>query len=692
MPTLFLVALLCLSLPGSGIREAVGAEPSTPPAVAGVRGGAEYSKAEAAFFAKRWPEAEELFRRFIGSYPGSVLLPDAFLRLAEILLRRGNESASYHILNGVLSAPVIAEETRTHARLILAGVLLDLKRREEALGEIAATDDSPLSGSDEAQRNLLRARIRLEENDPAGALEFLAQAIGKTPSQGEGGDPLGELWARAAGGLSDLPPLEKLLAMPLPGDLSGYLEARRAILLDEAGRWVESREAAEAFLEKRPDHPEAGRIRELSRLVSARLEVDLGSVGLLLPLTGRYGPIGRQASNGVELAAMEIDLSRMRAPLQIVIRDTQGDPDKTVEGLDDLFFNKHVAVVIGPILSVAAEAAVKRADELGVPLITLTRKEGLTESKTFAFRNFPSLSKQIRALVRHAYRVKGCRKFAILAPYTPPGFEMKNLFWDELDRFGLPVVGMEYYGKDQTDFRRKIGNLIGLGRLDARAYQSRKLLKFKGYKPYTAVRLFGGVLERLAQRLAGGPAFSAEDGGEPSGEGEKAGRKKKKEDRGPPPVVDFDALFLPDHAKNTALIAPQLDFNDVLGVQLLGTEQWNRPDLAEKVGRYMEGAVFVSDYLPGDPTDPASLESRYASFYQSDLTIFSQKAHESLMIAVSALQDEKIVDRRSLRKSLVWSGAGSAPRDGYSIFDEEGEDAREPFILTIEHNKITLVR
>ncbi len=52
-----------------------------------------------------------------------------------------------------------------------------------------------------------------------------------------------------------------------------------------------------------------------------------------------------------------------------------------------------------------------------------------------------------------------------------------------------------------------------------------------------------------------------------------------------PPIVDFDALFIPESHEKVVLIAPQLAFHEAVGARLLGASGWYHPDLV-KIGRH----------------------------------------------------------------------------------------------------------
>ena len=76
----------------------------------------------------------------------------------------------------------------------------------------------------------------------------------------------------------------------------------------------------------------------------------------------------------------------------------------------------------------------------------------------------------------------------------------------------------------------------------------------------------------------------------------------------PQPVINFQALYIPDGPERVGMLAPQLAYYDVTGVTLLGTSLWHDPRLVEVAGRYLSGCVFP------DAFDPQSKEPEVLDF------------------------------------------------------------------------------
>jgi ABC-type branched-subunit amino acid transport system substrate-binding protein len=68
-----------------------------------------------------------------------------------------------------------------------------------------------------------------------------------------------------------------------------------------------------------------------------------------------------------------------------------------------------------------------------------------------------------------------------------------------------------------------------------------------------------------------------------------------------PPIVDFDALFVPDSPKALGQIAPMLPYVGVNKIQLLGTNLWDSQEFIRRGQDHVDGAIFVDSELSADP-------------------------------------------------------------------------------------------
>lgn len=186
------------------------------------------------------------------------------------------------------------------------------------------------------------------------------------------------------------------------------------------------------------------------------------SIGCILPLSGKYASFGNKALHGVELATERYNAteSGKKRAVRLLIKDSQGLPElaeKAVKELD----GEGVSVIIGPILGVAAESAAKKAQELGIPIITMTQKDGITAIGDMIFRNCITNAVQVKALIDFAVR-DGLKSVAILHPDNQYGSELAALFSAEASKKGIKITINQIYKEGQTDFAQEIKAVLGL--------------------------------------------------------------------------------------------------------------------------------------------------------------------------------------------------------------------------------------
>jgi ABC-type branched-subunit amino acid transport system substrate-binding protein len=108
-------------------------------------------------------------------------------------------------------------------------------------------------------------------------------------------------------------------------------------------------------------------------------------IGALIPLTRPgWAEAGRHLLNGLELGVCEVnDAGGINGrPLELLVRDTAADPNRTVAAVDELD-SLGVAALAGEYHSVAARAAALRADAIGLPFLCSSAVlNALTEQPT----------------------------------------------------------------------------------------------------------------------------------------------------------------------------------------------------------------------------------------------------------------------------------------------------------------------
>lgn len=421
----------------------------------------------------------------------------------------------------------------------------------------------------------------------------------------------------------------------------GYLRLQLARVYDAQDRIDEALGVLSEFLYLFPDHEASGHGAALAQELKSRALVDRFSVGCILPLSGPYENFGQRALSGIELALSEFNAQDNVSPIQLLVRDSQGDFSQSVSAIEKLALYDEVIGIIGPMIS--SESAAARAQTLGVPVVTLTQKPEITQLGDYVFRNFLTPSLQVRALVNYTVEELGIRRFAILYPDERYGISFMNAFWDEVILHGAEVTAIECYGLEQTDFADAIKKLVGL------------------YYPRP---------ENVPREEIGEEADALE-------------QVPDTEDDEPAPIVDFDAVFIPDTHEKIALIAPQFPYYDVTGVLFLGTNLWHSNELIKSARNYVQGAIVPEGFFADSKTPRVrDFVNRYQEVFGTPPGMLEAQAYDAARILFQVMNDHGVRSRQGLRTALL------KVRDfpgvtGLTSFDETGDVDKQIYLLKI---------
>jgi branched-chain amino acid transport system substrate-binding protein len=356
-------------------------------------------------------------------------------------------------------------------------------------------------------------------------------------------------------------------------------------------------------------------------------EIQIGArkeivLGCILPLQGKAASFGKRALQGLQLAIGAFQPQR-GFRVRLIIWDSQGDPARAREGVRVLSKKRHVIAIIGPLLSHTTAAAVQEAEEQRVPLITLSPLQGIAHKGEYIFQNSLTHASQAKTLVNYAFNELGLRTYAILYPRDAYGLTFRKFFQQEVERWGGEVVATASYADDQTDF----GDLI------------KEMVKY-----------------------------------EPPQEPQEK----------PKPIINFEAIFVPDDFKKINLIIPQLAYYDIIEVQLLGTNGWDSPEVIRDSGKFVEGAVFVDGFFKDSPLPV--VRSFVMDF--EDTFRFSPTLLDALSFDTATFILRTISSRGTFSREALLSFRGYAGVTGFRGFTADGEGIRNLFLLTVSEGKI----
>lgn len=377
----------------------------------------------------------------------------------------------------------------------------------------------------------------------------------------------------------------------------------------EPERAVSILEKFNAILEQRPYKNKRD---ELLTRTQAYTTPNFDTIGIILPLSGKYQSIGQEVLKGLQFSLGAWSPNGFK----LSVLDSEADADQTAHAVDQVIAKDRPVALIGGLVSKSAEALLEKAEEFRIPTLVLSQKEGLTKKSKYGFQNAQSMTAYNQLMAEMALELgfqkvglmhskhNFSKKYAdsFISAFKEKGGEISSVIEYDMDeRRGLPNAVKKLVHLDTSEGREEEYN--------AAVEKWKKSTKSRG-----ATSLPG--LEDLL-----------------------------------PPQLDLDALFIADGAKNGGLVASTLAYYDVESLPLLGTHLWNDTDLLERGQRFIENALFASPYY-----EPSVLSSdcahKYSNFFQETLTPYIHKGIEAGIIIRNTIVNNDVDSRSSLLSSL----------------------------------------
>jgi len=312
------------------------------------------------------------------------------------------------------------------------------------------------------------------------------------------------------------------------------------------------------------------------------------TIGALLPLRGKFSRFGQRALQGLQLS-LEIfepkgnpsNKSAKPSPFTLVVEDSGETPEDTQKAFEKLVNEHHVLAVVGPLLSKGIDTVSELAAKNQIPLVTLSQQNG--QPNDFVFPLGITTESQAEEIATYAIKQLGLKRFAILHPQDKFGEQYAQAFWDAVEKLGGEIRGIESYAPGETDFRTPIDKLAGVYYGDARAREMQQLSELRSEN--------------------------------------KIKKKNRKTEKffNLPPLVDFDAVFIPDEPRTIGMATPTFAYRDVDRITFLGTASWHSQDLGNRLQNLGSASFFPDAFiLNTSAPDAQKFISQYRDTFNQD--------------------------------------------------------------------------
>ncbi|MGA9520264.1 MAG: penicillin-binding protein activator [Myxococcaceae bacterium] len=609
------------------------------------------------------------------TYPMSIAGQDALYRAGVLYFEEGDYENARRVMNELLFENPLHEKAND-ARLKSGLSALELGAHRDAYQTLNSL--AQRSQGVEQQQALAAAqraaaegqlfgealRIAVQRVEDAATPEEKQAALDRVVALVEGQVPFVEV-ARVAEELSPAHPAWPVLTFKL------------ARIYYHLRDWTRLNETLEVFLRNAPNHPYAIEAREMWARAQRRGESRAKTVGVILPMSGRYKLWGDAVLRGIQLALQGSDI-------ELVVKDSKGEVMEAGKAVEELVFEDGAIAIIGPLMGEDTQRAALMAEELQIPILTLTRQEGITELGPWVFRNMLTNSAQAEALARYATETLGYKNFGVLFPNKAYGVELTNEFWSQLEKRGGTMRAAEGYDHDQTTFTEEAKKLVGRYYLEDRHDYLEGVRQIHASKQDSFRKR--KAIEKLRSQLQ--------------------------------PIVDFDALFIPDDWRQVGLVAPALAVEDIITnacdprdlekirkttgredlktVTLLGTNGWSSPkgrtglpELIERGGKFVTCSVYVDGFfIDSERPGTRRFVRQWRDTYKDrDPGLLEATGYDAAGMIRRVVEQGQAQSRAAFREQLAnvkdFDGA-----TGRTSFDDRREGVKQLFLLTIEQKGV----
>jgi ABC-type branched-subunit amino acid transport system substrate-binding protein len=404
----------------------------------------------------------------------------------------------------------------------------------------------------------------------------------------------------------------------------GYLDYKYAIAMHTSGDFDGASKLIKNYISRYPKHEYYQRARLLAAQMGGLLGDGAGiKIGAMLPLSGKYAVYGQSVLNGLECAIGVYEPCSGPSGIEVIVRDTELSGASAETAVDELA-DEGVIAIVGPLLSRSAIAAAGRAQERGVPTISLSQMDGFAEAGDYTFRNFVTPDSEISTLVDYVFSNMRLRRFFVLYPENKKGVEYRDLFTNAVKKWGGKVVGKYPYAPNQMEFASELR-----GR---------------------------GMAEQVAGLTSTGESY--------------------------------DAIFIPDSFKAVGYIIPTLAMMGVRKAKYLGISRWNDAELVERGGEFVDGAVFTDAFFKSssDPV-VYGFVGAFKKAYGIDPTLLEAVAYDTMRMMIQAIQLDGVSGRQAMKDALLRT-TNFAGATGRTSFDATGDAKRTLQVLTVKNSRI----
>ena len=350
-------------------------------------------------------------------------------------------------------------------------------------------------------------------------------------------------------------------------------------------------------------------VEEFKYRITNFSKVDVGAVGVVLPLSGDKERFGQKALMGIDTAlnSGKSDIFSVK----LYTRDNRNNPTVARKLIHDLVQKHHVSVIIGGLFPTTAKEEYLEARKYGALFVSLSPVYLDKEEKNHLLIEIPgSVQSQVAAIFSDQFLEKNGNEIAMLYPESEGGQAYVNEVWRKANEGKIKIKSLASYDKNVKDYREWVQRLLGL------KYTRERKEEYELWKEVYSLEKKSSSIRRI-QTLK--------------------------------PVVDFDWVFTPSYPHEAIQIIPAFTYFDARGLKYVGGPSWMSRRLI-KEQRNLGSLRFVGD----DPEDfDKSFVETFSKRNNSKPSLVETLAYEGMNLALGILNESKFEQREELERKLV---------------------------------------
>tara|TARA_B100001971_G_scaffold214585_1_gene252800 strand:- start:16330 stop:18324 length:1995 start_codon:yes stop_codon:yes gene_type:complete len=343
-------------------------------------------------------------------------------------------------------------------------------------------------------------------------------------------------------------------------------------------------------------------------------KIDGGSVGVVLPLSGRKGRFGTSALKGLD-AAINYDKNKTNN-IKVYTRDNRDNPVVAKKVIHDLIQKHHVSIIIGGLFSNTALHEYLEAKKYGVLYISLTAINLPRDEKNHLLIEVPgSIQSQLDKLISEDFLQAFGKRVAMFYPDDNRGKTYLEEMWKHHKSGKINITSLYSYDHDPKvkDYREWVEKLLGL------KYKKERKEELELWKEIYSLEKSSSTIRRI-QTLK--------------------------------PVIDFDWVFVPSYPHQAQQFLPTFSYFDARNLTYIGDQSWM---VSRKFLNLPNKESWGKLLLVGD--DTRKIDKNYFDIYKSrnnsNPSFIETFAFEAMRLSLNVLKDSKFEQREDLERKIV---------------------------------------